>query len=320
MPVYDKSKKENILMVLTVCLSPCIDVNIEVDSLNVGMSHKIISKRVFFTGKAINVAIGLARLKKDSFATGFMYEENGHRFETELHKEGVIYKFVWNEGRVRENYKFVDNKSMLTEIDDISPEVSPQKQDELIEFVRKFSPACDAVVVSGGLAKGMSANYYAKIMNVIPPRVKKIVDSEGERLVEALRCGVDLVKPNLEELERTLKRTLTTREEQIEGCRELIKMGAKTVLLSLGKNGAIITDGEKSYYSKSVNVAMNSTVGAGDAMVAAATIALTEDGSLREILKCGVAAGTAAVTTPDSISFCYEKYAEILSALTVEEI
>ena len=92
------------------------------------------------------------------------------------------------------------------------------------------------------------------------------------------------------------------------------------MLLSLGKNGAVITDGDKAYYCKSVNVAMNSTVGAGDAMVAAATIALTEDGSLREILKRGVAAGTAAVTTPDSISFCYEKYEEILSALTVEEI
>lgn len=307
-------------MVLSVCLSPCIDVNIEVDSLNVGMSHKIISKRVFFTGKAINVAIGLARLKKDSFATGFMYEENGHQFETELHKEGVIYKFIWNDGRVRENYKFVDNKSMLTEIDDISPEVTAEKQEELIEFVRRIAPSCSAVVVSGGLAKGMSPNYYAKILNAIPKNVFKVVDSEGERLTEALRCGVDLVKPNLEELERTLKRPLKTRDEQILGCKELIKAGAGRVLLSLGKNGAIITDGDRVYYSKSVNVAMNSTVGAGDAMVAAATIALTEDGSLMEILKCGVAAGTAAVTTPDSISFCYEKYKEILSALTVEEI
>ena len=90
-------------MILSVCLSPCIDVNIEVDSLNVGMTHKIIGKRVFFTGKAINVAIGVSRLKRDSFATGFMYEENGHNFETELHKEGVTYKFVWNKGRVREN-------------------------------------------------------------------------------------------------------------------------------------------------------------------------------------------------------------------------
>ena len=59
-------------MILTVCLSPCIDVNIEVDSLAVGKTHNIINKRVFFTGKALNVAIGIARISGSVFATGFM--------------------------------------------------------------------------------------------------------------------------------------------------------------------------------------------------------------------------------------------------------
>ena len=83
----------------------------------------IISKRIFFTGKAINVAIGIARLGADAFSTGFMYDGNGHQFEIELHREGVPYKFVWNEGRVRENYKFIDQRSMLTEVNDISAEI-----------------------------------------------------------------------------------------------------------------------------------------------------------------------------------------------------
>ncbi len=307
-------------MILTVCLSPCIDVNIEVDSLSVGKAHKIINKSVFFTGKALNVATGIARLKKDVFATGFMYEENGNRFEQELHKEGVPYKFVWCKGRVRENYKFIDNKSMLTEVDDVSPAVSEEKQEELIALVKNLSSACEAVVISGGLAKGMSPDYYAKILNAVPQNVKKIVDSEGERLLESLKCGVDLIKPNIDELDRTLKKSFTSRREMLEGCNELIKKGAKRVLLSLGKGGAIITDGVQSYYSKSVNVAMNSTLGAGDAMVAAATCSLASGHNLKEILRHGVAAGTAAVTTPDSISFMKSKYEDILSQLTVEEI
>lgn len=307
-------------MILTVCLSPCIDVNIELESLNVGRSHKIISKRVFFAGKAINVAIGLARLKADSFSTGFMYEENGQQFEQELHREGVTYKFVWNAGRVRENYKFIDHRSMLTEIDDISPEVSIQKQDELIKLVAQLSPTCEAVVISGGLAKGMYPDYYAKILSVIPENVKKVVDTEGERLFESLKYGIDLVKPNIEELERTLQRSVRTQDEMITACHELISLGAKRVLLSLGKGGAIITDGKKNYFCKSVNVAMNSTFGAGDSMVAAATQALAAGEPLEEILRKGVAAGTAAVTTPDSISFVKDKYEEILSALQVKEI
>lgn len=307
-------------MILTVCLSPCIDVNIEVDSLSVGMSHKVISKRIFFTGKALNVAIGIARLRADVFATGFMYEGNGSQFEQELHREHVPYKFVWSEGRVRENYKFVDHRSMLTEIDDVSPELQAEKQEELIDLVGQLSKNCEAVVISGSLAKGMTPDYYGKVLSVVPDGVKKIVDTEGERLNSALKCGVDLVKPNLEELERTLNRPLKSKTEMLEGCNELIKKGAKRVLLSLGKRGAIITDGVNSYYSKSVNVAMNSTVGAGDGMVAAATLALVKGEPLENILMHGVAAGTAAVTSPDSISFNKDKYEEILSSLTVKDL
>ena len=307
-------------MILTVCLSLCIDVNIEVDSLGVGKSNTIISKRIFFTGKAINVAIGIARLGADAFSTGFMYDGNGHQFEIELHREGVPYKFVWNEGRVRENYKFIDQRSMLTEVNDISAEITKEKQQELLKLISQISPSYEAVVISGGLAKGMSAEFYGDILKAIPNGVKKVVDTEGERLFCSLKYGLDLVKPNLDELERTLKRKIKSKTEIFDACKELIAMGAKRVLLSLGKKGAIITDGHFSYYSKSVNVAMNSTLGAGDAMVAAATYAMVKNCPLQDILKYGVAAGTASVTSPNSISFSKTKFNEILSALSVKEI
>ena len=91
-------------------------------------------------------------------------------------------------------------------------------------------------------------------------------------------------------------------------------------MLSLGKKGAIITDGTKNYYCKSINVAINSTVGAGDGMVAAAAMMLQQGAPLDEILRAGVAAGTATVTTFGQISFTKEKYDEIHANLTVEEI
>lgn len=307
-------------MILTVCLSPCIDVNIEVDSLSVGMNHKIISKRTFFTGKGINVSIGLARLGVPAFVTGFMYEDNGRLFEQELHREGLNYKFVWSRGRVRENYKFVDHKSMLTEFDDVSPEITQQKQEDLINFVAETAPSCEAVFIAGGLARGMTADYYKKLLQVVPAGVVKVVDSEGDRLRYALECGVDLAKPNAEELERTLGIRIKNRETALEGALTLVGMGAKKVLLSLGKEGAIITDGNRHYYCKTHNVAMNSTVAAGDAMVAAAMSALVRGADLQTILKCGVAAGTAAVTQPDTISFTKDKYDEIFSSLFIKEI
>ena len=306
-------------MILTVCLNPCTDVTIELDSLNVGKLNHVKNKTLSFTGAALNVAIGFSRLKGQIYATGFMYHENGSLFEQALDREGVPSVFIWNKGRVRENYKFIDNKSMLTEVNDVGESISGNKQEELIELVGNLSKTSDVMVVSGSLPQGVESDYFGKLFSVASPHTLKIADAEGPRLLSALSMGLDLVKPNKDELQNTLKQELKTRDDLLRGCYSLIDKGAKRVLLSLGKKGAIITDGKKHYYCKSINVAINSTVGAGDGMVAAAAMMLQEDAPLNEILRAGVAAGTATVTTFGQISFTKEKFDEIYSNLTVEE-
>ena len=307
-------------MILCVSLSPCLEVNIEVDSLSVGKINKVIGRKTYLTGKTLNVAIGLARLGSGAFATGFMYEDNGRLFEQELHKEGVTYKFVWNTGRVKETYKFIDRRSMLTEVVDEATAISAENCNKLISLVGDLSNNCRAIVISDSILSGLSDEYIVEVLNSVPQNILKVVDADGVKLLNALKCGVDLVKPNLEELQRTLNVKISDKESLIKACESLIKMGAKRVLVSLGKNGAVICDGKDKFYCVSMNVAMNSTAGAGDAMVSAATMALADGRPLDEILRYGVAAGTASVTQPDTISFSKEKFNEILATLSVKSI
>ncbi|MDE6411191.1 MAG: 1-phosphofructokinase family hexose kinase [Clostridia bacterium] len=306
-------------MILTVCMSPSVDVTIELDSLNVGKVNVVKNKTLSFTGKAINVAIGVARLGAQAYATGFMYNENGAMFERALDKEGVGFSFVWNSGRVRENYKCIDQKSMLTEINDVGGQVGSEKLVELLQMIQNFSSRSDVTVISGGLPRGVDAGYYRELFRAVDSKSLKIADAEGAKLFAALEAGIDLVKPNREELEETLGREFRDKDDMLSGCRELLDRGAKIVLLSLGKDGAIITNGTKNYYCKSINVAVNSTVGAGDGMVAAAANMLQQGAPLEEILRAGVAAGTATVTTFGTVSFTKNKYDEILSGLEVTE-
>ena len=307
-------------MILCVNLCPCLEINIEVDSLAVGRMHKVISRRTFFTGKAMNVATGLARLGAHALASGFMYEDNGRLFEQEMHKEGVTYKFVWNKGRVKEVYKFIDRKSMLTEVVDDATPIEEKNGKLLLDTVADLAKNCNAIVFSGEVSEGLPEDYMRQVMSVVPENVLKVVDTDGNRLSTLLGCGLDLVKPNLNELSRATGMKITDRDSMIRACDNLLERGAKRVLLSLGKQGAVICDGKQRLYCTSLNVAMNSTAGAGDAMVAAATKALTEGAALADILRCGVAAGTASVTLPDSISFLKDKYDEVLQMVTVKEI
>ena len=97
-------------MILSVCPNPSIDCTMELEQLNVGQLNRVSNKIVTYSGKALNSAIGVKRLGGDSFATGFMYENEGSLFQTTLDNEGVKNSFVWNKGSVRTNYKIVDNK------------------------------------------------------------------------------------------------------------------------------------------------------------------------------------------------------------------
>jgi len=307
-------------MILTVCLSPCTDITIEVDSLNIGKINIVNSKSIAFTGKALNVAIGVARLGGESYATGFMYNENGMMFEQALDREGVPFSFVWNKGRVRENYKFIDKRSMLTEVNDVGEPVGLEKLGELLGMVSNLSSRSNATVICGSLPRGVDTSYYEQLFNAVDRRSLKIVDSEGEKMFAALRTGIDLVKPNIEELQDSLGREFSGKEDMLKGCYELIDRGAKNVLLSLGQDGAIITNGTRNYYCRSINVAVNSTVGAGDGMLAAAAMVMENGGDLPEILRAGVAAGTATVTTFGKISFTKDKYEEIYNHLEVTQL
>ncbi len=307
-------------MILTVCMSPSTDVTIELDSLNVGKTNIVKSKRLSFRGKALNVAVGVARLGGEAYTTGLMYKENGFVFENVLYKEGVKYSFVWNKGRVRENYKFIDNRAMLTEVNDVGAEIEEGNADEVLLSVRALSAKSEVTVLSGGLPRGLSNEYYRELSRAVDKRSLKIVDATGERMFAALAEGADLVKPNLDELEHTLGRRIDSKEAMLAACNELLERGAKRVLLSLGRQGAVITDGKESYYCKSLNVAVNSTVGAGDGMVAAAALQLQKGALLPEILRAGVAAGTATVMAVGDISFAKEKYDELFNSLRVSKI
>ena len=306
-------------MILTVCPNPCIDYTMELKTLNVGKLNRISGKTVTYAGKANNVAIVMKRLKGESYATGFMFNENGRLFEERLDKEGVPNTFIWNKGSVRTNYKIIDQKSMMTEINDKGEPVSEDKQSELITLVAGLAKKCSFVVMSGSLPSGVNNDFYLKLSQVLPESVKRVYDTDSENMLPALALGAELVKPNKYELETYIGKELNTKADILGAAGTLLDKGAKNVLISLGSDGAIITNGFKSYFCKSIQVAVNSTVGAGDSMVAAAVLEMQKGSGIRDILKSGVAAGTAAVTKAGTLC-TKDKFEEVLKDLTVEEI
>ena len=76
--------------------------------------------------------------------------------------------------------------------------------------------------------------------------------------------------------------------------KSLIAARPKRVVVSLGPQGALGVDSENCIQVVPPPVKSQSTVGAGDSMVGAMTLKLAENASLEEMVRFGVAAGSAA--------------------------
>ncbi len=153
------------------------------------------------------------------------------------------------------------------------------------------------LVISGSLPPGVDlADFTQLIKRAQQNGLRCIIDSSGEALAAALDIGgIELVKPNQKELAALVGRDLTQPDDVRQAAQELVRSGkARRVVVSLGPQGALGVDETDCVQVVPPPVKSQSTVGAGDSMVGAMTLKLAQQASLLDMVRYGVAAGSAA--------------------------
>lgn len=308
-------------MIATVCLNPCIDKTVSISSFVYGGMNRIIEKREDGSGKGINVAIAARRIGCEAAALGFMYQDNYAPIEARLKAEQVPFEFVWCQGAVRTNTKVLDlEKSIITEINESGTPVTDKNIEDMKASVREWSQKADLMVFSGSVPAGCGTQIYRELMAATRPGTRCILDTEGDRLLEGLKENPYLIKPNTFELETIVGCSLQTPREVYQAATTLVDRGAKLVAVSMGGDGALITDGGACYYSEALKVAVKSTVGAGDSMVAAFCKAIENGLSLEDIFRYGVAGGTAGVMTEGTELIRSQDFEQVMGQVKVQKI
>ena len=156
------------------------------------------------------------------------------------------------------------------------------------------------VVASGSLPPGVPDDFYAILSESLAGRgVRLAVDSSGPALEEALRHGIYLAKPNLQELRYLTGAPLERRPDWEEAATELVRSGgAEIVLLTLGEAGAFLASRDLRMRADAVPVKAASAVGAGDSFLAAMIWRLASGDAPEVAFRYAVAAGSAALLTP----------------------
>jgi tagatose 6-phosphate kinase len=124
-----------------------------------------------------------------------------------------------------------------------------------------------------------------------------VVDASGAALVEALKAGPGLVKPNRSELQSAVGRALDNEEEVLAAMRSLHERGAQRVVITAGAEPALAFDGQTCWRVSGPRVATANAIGSGDAFAAALVSRLLRGEDLGEACRWASAAGAANALT-----------------------
>jgi tagatose 6-phosphate kinase len=300
------------LLISVITLSPAIDVTYQVQLLVPGESHRVQKSYKFAGGKALNVARVLqsgGRQVALILPTG---GQPGAWLQSELERLGISYQAVATIAETRTCVSVVDADA--TVFNEPAPSISDAEFEAFLTVIEN-SEGASVGVLSGSLPADLDPKQVLRLLQEIRSAFPiAVIDTSGAALLEAAKLGFDLLKPNREEL---LAATGTGSVEQ--GASHLLALGAKLVLVSLGELGARLFSKEL-VLSVEVSRVQGNPTGAGDAMVAAASLALEEGLAEKELLQNAAAAGSLAVLEPVAGQINWEKLADLANNLEVEEI
>ncbi|MCC0684970.1 1-phosphofructokinase [Clostridioides sp. ZZV14-6345] len=279
-------------MITIITFNPAIDRMYRVNSINIGEVQRVVSTNATAGGKGLNVAKVCKILKENPLAMGFLGGFNGEFIKNELKKLDIQNKFTKIEQETRSCLNIIEDNKASTEFLEKGPIVEKSDLKRFENDIEEVLKNTKILVASGSYCENMSIDYYEKIGNVCRENdIKFILDTSGDALKVALKSQPYLIKPNIDEIRHLLGITIDSREEVILSGKKLLKMGAKNVCISLGKDGMVYLSKDSVYDVKVPHVKCVNTVGSGDSTIAGFSVGISRGYKIENLLKFANACG-----------------------------
>lgn len=288
------------MAIATLTLNPALDVTTCTEKVRPGHKLRCSTPRFDPGGGGINVARVVTHLGGQATAIFPSGGPAGATIVQLLEDQGISIlpvkitgatreSFTVDEGRPGDQYRFVLP----------GPELSDAEQAALLDALFGVADVTH-VVVSGSLPPGCNPAILKRIGGRCHAAgVKLVIDTSGPALAACEGAGAWLIKPSLREVGDLLGRQIRSADDEMAAARELQARGfGEVVVVSLAERGALLVGEGRELRVPAIPVEAKGTVGAGDSMVAAITLAASEGKGIEDALHYGIAAGAATLMTP----------------------
>jgi fructose-1-phosphate kinase PfkB-like protein len=147
-----------------------------------------------------------------------------------------------------------------------------------------------------------------------------ILDSSSTALELGCRAGAYMVKPNGYEAEKLTGISIHNPKNAVQASEKILQMGVTHVVISLGKDGAILSNSQESWLAHSPRIVESNPIGAGDSLVGGLVWALHEGRSMKEALCWGAACGAATASLEGTTIGDRSLVEKLLKQIEVEPI
>ncbi|GJG89159.1 1-phosphofructokinase [Gemmatimonadetes bacterium T265] len=266
--------------VVTVTPNPALDWALAVPDFMPGAVNRVTAERLTAGGKGINVAAALAGYGHRVAVTGLLGDANAGEFDALFARAGIRDECVRVRGNTRVAIKITDpTRRQTTDVNAAGP---PATADDLARLLARVAALAAAptpwFVLAGSLPPGVPPTLYRDLVRTLTAAGHSVVlDASGDALRHALDAlpaevaahpAPTVLKPNVHELEALVGRPLPTRDAVAAVARAYLARGVELVAVSLGEDGALFVGRDAIVLARPPQVAVRTTVGAGDAMVA----------------------------------------------------
>ncbi len=308
-------------MIVTVTMNPAVDKTIEIPSLEVGGLNRITSVTQDAGGKGINVSKTIKALGGSSIATGFLGGKAGKWIASELEALDIETDFLFVDGETRTNTKVLETGGPITELNESGVVIDEDALTALLEKLEGYAKPDTLFVLSGSIPQGVPKDIYGTItQRVHQAGGQVLVDADGALFAQSLPAIPDMIKPNREELAGFLQTKDITETHLLTLAQEFIAKGISQVSISMGGNGAMIVTKDRQVRCPVLQIEASSTVGAGDAMVAAMAHSWETKLDFENMVALCMATSAGACTTVGTKPPTLEVVNQLKQQVTINEI
>lgn len=290
-------------MIYTITLNPAIDYFITldetllVDEVNRG-SHEIYKAG----GKGLNVSKILSVMNIPSKAIAVLGGFTGQYIQDSFEEDPNIEMIpIPVDGMNRINMKANYGKKALC-VNGSGPVANNCTVQFLLDEIAKIN-ADDIVIISGSVMHGFPDDFVTALAQAVHQRnAKVVIDMEQITMEQLKECRPYLIKPNLYEFQLIFENDEINESNIDEYLKKANEIGIENILVSLGKDGAVLSNAHGIFRLDQPRTVLVNKVGAGDAMLASFIGKLSQGYSSEEALQWGGAAGNATASKIEDIT------------------